>query len=1300
MNNENHREAEQCNQNSTISKPLLRLKLLDSLRHGDFSKLSQLLTSKDFEPLDNADVQEVVQLTLHYAVQVAPFTLTREIVANWIPERPNATHSSLVVLDINKQDSDGNTPLHLAALQSRSDVVQLLMSHPQINDCILNNSHLQAIEMCKNLNIAQAMQISRANYVGEIAHEFRLAFNNRDFAHLESILSNPRNAELLDINGNDPETGDTVLHEFVKKRDVIMVRWIIDHGGDPFKRDKRGRLPINSFGKGPSDKDHTVSENTKSAVDNEIRQLLEKAAREQSVIDVTNKLHELPSYKGYLRKWTNFAQGYKLRWFILSSDGTLSYYKDQDDSINACRGSLNMSTCYLHLDSSEKLKFEIIGGSNGTVRWHLKGNHPIETNKWVWAIQSAIRTAKDREIMVRASSNSGMHDQSVPAKTQQLSVNTAGVKTHNSPTSAAVSFGVNDASSNNARNQQLGSLVRSNSGSSVSSSDVELNDNLTDSGKQYVTKVKQNRLHVGIPGASNVQPQSGIDAYIQKPFAQNFLAEDSNLSPVTLAFSNNSLTSKLEDDYEDNEDEGEEGDEEDVLDRGSQGGFQNDEDEDLKVNYGPFAQELSILQRSIIIEITALNELLDDCGSVTSILPTAKRSLHTISKNFAQLNKLADKRDQRLVKMLSKQRDINNLWIKSVKELEMELIEKSEKLAAMDNDKKSLKKMLQKKLSEVAVVSESNSDGTNYSEVEHTRESTKQFAEIVEFIKCNQSSDEDDSDIDEFFDAEDPDKIDQSASLVSFSQHLTSVRSSMTPLPPSQSQKLAIDLITKDLTTPRDLAGKIPAETSATESGQAEVGRTVSVPPAMESTQVIQEISANTGVTESVTKCPPTTAVDHLHGGQVPVTDVQRVAQYMIDSEGTYLGYEDGVRKKLNLDKDERPKINLWSVLKSMIGKDMTRMNLPVTFNEPTSLLQRVGEDLEYSDLLDAAATFEDSTLRLLYVAAFLSSSHSSTIKRVAKPFNPLLGETFEYARPDKNYRLFTEQVSHHPPISATWTESPKWDFFGESYVDSKFYGRSFDIKHLGLWYLRLRPDNNDPEELYTWKKPNNSVIGILIGKPEVDNHGDVKVTNHTTGDYCLLHFKARGWRSANAFEVRGEVYDANDVKKWVLGGHWNDAIYAKRVMKNNATEDLNLDRVKRRRSITSAGPSYDGHKFMVWHINERPDSPFNLTSFAITLNAPQPSLMPWIAPTDSRRRPDQRAMEDGRYDEAAEEKRRVEDKQRQARRQREAENIVYQPRWFKKTTHPVTGQPYWEFNGEYWKLRKQRQLVTLPDIF
>lgn len=33
--------------------------------------------------------------------------------------------------------------------------------------------------------------------------------------------------------------------------------------------------------------------------------------------------------------------------------------------------------------------------------------------------------------------------------------------------------------------------------------------------------------------------------------------------------------------------------------------------------------------------------------------------------------------------------------------------------------------------------------------------------------------------------------------------------------------------------------------------------------------------------------------------------------------------------------------LNLWSIIKSFIGKDLTKIPLPVNFNEPLSMLQR-----------------------------------------------------------------------------------------------------------------------------------------------------------------------------------------------------------------------------------------------------------------------------------------------------------------------------------------------------------------------
>jgi hypothetical protein len=50
--------------------------------------------------------------------------------------------------------------------------------------------------------------------------------------------------------------------------------------------------------------------------------------------------------------------------------------------------------------------------------------------------------------------------------------------------------------------------------------------------------------------------------------------------------------------------------------------------------------------------------------------------------------------------------------------------------------------------------------------------------------------------------------------------------------------------------------------------------------------------------------------------------------------------------------------------------------------------------------------------MRILYVAAFAVSGYASTESRPCKPFNPLLGETYEADYPEKGIRFFSEKVS------------------------------------------------------------------------------------------------------------------------------------------------------------------------------------------------------------------------------------------------------------------------------------------------
>ena len=192
-----------------------------------------------------------------------------------------------------------------------------------------------------------------------------------------------------------------------------------------------------------------------------------------------------------------------------------------------------------------------------------------------------------------------------------------------------------------------------------------------------------------------------------------------------------------------------------------------------------------------------------------------------------------------------------------------------------------------------------------------------------------------------------------------------------------------------------------------------------------------------------------------------------------------------------------------------------------------------------------------------------------------------------------------------------------------------------------------------------------------------------MEIKNWKTGETCILEFKPRGWTASSAYQLNGKIIDASGKTRWSIGGRWNDKIYARLTPGFETSFESTAGKGK----TQEAGAS---QAFLVWEAHKRPSGiPFNLTPFGLTLNALPEKLKPFLPPTDTRLRPDQRAMEDGQYDFAATEKNRLEEKQRAKRREREAEGEEFVPRWFRKEKCQTTGAEFWQPNGDYWTMRE-----------
>ncbi|CAB1333892.1 unnamed protein product, partial [Coregonus sp. 'balchen'] len=83
---------------------------------------------------------------------------------------------------------------------------------------------------------------------------------------------------------------------------------------------------------------------------------------------------------------------------------------------------------------------------------------------------------------------------------------------------------------------------------------------------------------------------------------------------------------------------------------------------------------------------------------------------------------------------------------------------------------------------------------------------------------------------------------------------------------------------------------------------------------------------------------------------------------YISDNNGTLLRRR---RSCLPSASPNTSNISLWNILKNNIGKDLSKVAMPVQLNEPLNTLQRLCEELEYSELLDKAANTQDPFERM-----------------------------------------------------------------------------------------------------------------------------------------------------------------------------------------------------------------------------------------------------------------------------------------------------------------------------------------------
>ncbi|XP_050960225.1 oxysterol-binding protein-related protein 7 isoform X1 [Labeo rohita] len=380
-----------------------------------------------------------------------------------------------------------------------------------------------------------------------------------------------------------------------------------------------------------------------------------------------------------------------------------------------------------------------------------------------------------------------------------------------------------------------------------------------------------------------------------------------------------------------------------------------------------------------------------------------------------------------------------------------------------------------------------------------------------------------------------------------------------------------------------------------------------------------------------------------------------------------------GRRTVLPAHSTDNSHIGILTILYNNIGKDLSRVSMPVALNEPLCLLQRVSEELEYSELLDIANHTDDPFERMVYVAAFSISGYAwASWRNRYKPFNPVLGETYENVREDRGFRYIAEQVSHHPPLSACHADSDNFSFWQDQRWKNKFWGKSVEIVSTGMVNVTL-PNYGDH---YEWNKAVTCIHNVFSQQRWLEHYGDVVIRNLNNDECtCKITFvKSRYWGDDNSKnEVQGTVLDHAGRVLHRFGGSWHEGIFCD----------------------TLPNPQ------CIWKPNPQPDDYFDyygFSQYARELNELTPNIKDKLPPTDSRFRPDQRLLEEGEVEEADKRKDEIEEKQRERRKAMTKRSEEHVPRFFVKTLDHA-GREVWVTKGTYWKIRENPGFASTENL-
>lgn len=325
---------------------------------------------------------------------------------------------------------------------------------------------------------------------------------------------------------------------------------------------------------------------------------------------------------------------------------------------------------------------------------------------------------------------------------------------------------------------------------------------------------------------------------------------------------------------------------------------------------------------------------------------------------------------------------------------------------------------------------------------------------------------------------------------------------------------------------------------------------------------------------------------------------------------------------------------------------DLSSLTAPPFILSPTSLVEYSQYWSEHVDLLLEPNFEKDDLQRMVLVLKWFVStlksqycSREESLGGEKKPLNPFLGEIFVGKWESEKYGdtiLLSEQVSHHPPITAYAVENKKHNTILEGYngIRASMSTTALNVRQFGHALLEFKNLN----ENYLITLPPLHIEGILTFQPfaELEQKSFIQSSN---GYYAIIEYSGRGYFSGKKNTFKARIFkNFQDSKKkenalYTIAGQWSEK---STICKGSSTPSSSKDEV-----------FFDASKEKAQHLTVKP----------LEDQHPLESRKAWL--------PVAEAIKSGDYDLIHNEKSKLENDQRELRKKEEAANAKWNRRWF-----------------------------------